>query len=199
MRLVLLALFNGHPVVVQIGIVCEALDSLLGQVTVRHGVPDYRHPVAQAAQDIGHPAGGLALAAARPHGAHADHRLVTGKLGVSRAHQAVVRAGRQGHTAFMHDVLMGHIGISEDDLIDLMFPDQVYQRILRHDRDTLGVQAAGQLSRVGSAFNIRNLCSRECHHLVVLVVAEIDIEVVKVAAGRAHDNHTTPFHEAPIS
>ena len=61
------------------------------------------------------------------------------------------------------------------------------------DRDAIRVQWTRQLRRVSSALNIRYLRCRKGHYAKVLVIAKVDVEVVKVAAGSPGNHNTLWF------
>ncbi len=58
------------------------------------------------------------------------------------------------------------------------------------DRDAFRIQSPGKFLGISAAFNIGDLGGCESHHFIVLVIPEIDIEIVEVAPGGAHDEGT---------
>ena len=94
--LVLLALLDRALVLVEVGVGGEALDLLLDQVAVGHGVPDGDHPAALLLEDRGDPAAGLALARAGPDGADGDDGLAALDHRVAGAEEDEVGARRPG-------------------------------------------------------------------------------------------------------
>ncbi len=75
-----------------------------------------------------------------------------------------------------------------------MLGDDVLELGLGPDRDADRIPVPGQLVRVDAAVDVRDLGGGERHHLVRVRVAEEDVEVVKVAAGSADDDHSPRFH-----
>ena len=74
-RFVLLALFDGAAVGVEIGIGRETLNDLLGQITVRHGMAHSDDLFAGLVEHLHDLAAGLGLSTAGADGADGDHLL----------------------------------------------------------------------------------------------------------------------------
>jgi len=87
----------------------------------------------------------------------------------------------------VHHVGVGHIGVGEDYLFDLVFLDQIHQLFFGVNGDSGGIEPASQFRRVGAPLDIGDLRGGEGDHLVIRVVAEENVEVVKIAPGGAHD------------
>ena len=85
---------------------------------------------------------------------------------------------------------MGDVRISEDDLFDLIFFDQFKQVGLGKDGDALRIEFPSKLRWISATLDIGDLGCSKCNHFIVLIVTEIDIEVVEVAPGGAHDEST---------
>ncbi len=68
--------------------------------------------------------------------------------------------------------------------------DQFEQVALGIDRDAFRIEFPGQFRRISAAFDVGDLGCSKCHYFIVFVVTEIDIEVVEVAPGGAHDEST---------
>ncbi len=123
MRLVLLALLDRAFGRVQILVAREALDGLLGEVAVGHRVAEDGDLVPGIAQDRGDVTGRLALAGAGANGADGDDRLGRAKLRLVRREQAEARACGERTRGDVHDVLVGHVRVREDDLVDSLRDD----------------------------------------------------------------------------
>lgn len=193
--LVLLHLFDGAVVLLEVLEGCEALDLLLDQVTVGHGVADGDDFLAGLEQGVDNLARGLALAAAGAHGGDADQGLVAldGHLGT--AEQGEAGPGGVDDGGLVHHVLVGHVGVGEDDGVDAVGGDQLFDLAFVVDRDTVGVELAGELGRVLAAVDVGDLGGGESDDLELLVVAEVGVEVMEVASGGAHDEDFFLLHE----
>ena len=193
-RLVLFALFDGTFVAVKVGVIGKALHGLFDQVAVRHGVADADDLVAHVAQDAHHTPRRLAFACPGAHGADGDDGL--GRLDHRRvaAHQTKVRAGCQRDGGLVHHDLMRHVAVSKDHLVNLQVADQFDQVGFGENLDAFGIELAGQLRRVQASLDVGDLRRGERHHFIVGVVAKVDVEVVKVAPGGSHDEHTSLGH-----
>ena len=88
---------------------------------------------------------------------------------------------------------MRYIGVREDHLVDLVLFDQRLQLILWIDLDAIGVKLAGQLWRILAPIDIGNLRCRERDHVVTRIIAEVGIEIVKIAPSRTHNNDSYLF------
>jgi hypothetical protein len=82
----------------------------------------------------------------------------------------------------VHDVLVGHVGVGEHDLVDVLAPDELWQLVLGKDPDAVRVALAGERRRVDAAVDVRDLRRREGDDLDVLPAAVDDVEVVEVPA-----------------
>ncbi len=85
---VLFPLLDGAVGGFQVVVAGEALRRLAHQIAVGHRVPNGGHLLPGVAQDFGHTAAGLALAAAGASGANRDDRLGGGNLRAARARAA---------------------------------------------------------------------------------------------------------------
>jgi hypothetical protein len=89
---------------------------------------------------------------------------------------------------------MGNVAIGENNLVHIIFFNQLGQLFLRIYRDSFGVISPSDTSRVYPAFNIGYLCSGKCYHLVVAIAAEIGIKIMKIPAGCSHYDYALFFH-----
>jgi hypothetical protein len=55
------------------------------------------------------------------------------------------------------------------------------------DRDALRIQGTGEFGRISPALDARDLRRREGDHVEDLVVPVVDVEVVEISPGGAHD------------
>ena len=168
----------------------EPLAHLLPQVAVRHRVADDRHLPVRIAQDLRHAAGGLALPASGPDGAHRDHGTRAREHRLTRAEQAEGGAGRAHPGGAVHHVLVRDVGVGERHHVDPMGLDQLVQLLLGMDRDPVGIPRTGQLGGVAAPVDIRNLRGGEGDDLDVVAFLPVHVEVVEVAAGGPHDEHS---------
>src|SRR3990170_3489518 len=94
---------------------------------------------------------------------------------------------------------MRNVTVGENDLVDALSADDIDQVALGEDWDPLGIELAGQLGRVDTPLDVRDLSGGEGDHLVILIVAEVHVEVVEVATGGPHDQYTLTIHKAERS
>ena len=198
MRLVLLPLLDGALLRVEVLVAREALHGLAREVAVGHRVPEDGDALAGLAQEGGDPARRLALAGAGTHGADGDRRLGRGEHRVGGRDQLVGGARRQRARADVHDVLVRHVGVGEDDLVHLVLAHDPLQLRLREDRDALLVAGPGERGRIDAAVDVRDLRRRERDHLGVVAAAVDDVEVVEVAARGSRDQHSSLGHARSI-
>ena len=144
MRLVLLALLDRAVGGLEILVALEALDDLFRQVAVRHRVAEHGDALAVLAEQLRDPARRLALARARAHGADRDDRLRGRDHRVVRRQEPEARAGGERARRDVHHVLVRHVRVGEDDLVDLVLADQLLELGLRADRDAVGIELAGE-------------------------------------------------------
>ena len=88
----------------------------------------------------------------------------------------------------MHDVFVGDVAVGEIDLGHAVLLDQGVELFLGEDGDAVGIELAGQDGRVFPAVDVGNLGGGEGDDLEIRIVAEVGVEVVEIAAGRAHDD-----------
>ena len=83
---------------------------------------------------------------------------------------------------------MRHVGVSEDNLVDVELLDQFGQLAFGVDRDAFRVKLSSQFFRIQAAFDVGDLRGGESYHFVILVTAEEGVEVVEVTPGGPHDD-----------
>ena len=93
----------------------------------------------------------------------------------------------------MHHGLVLEIRVSEDDLVDVVLVDELRQLLLGPDRDPVRVQRAGERGRIDAVVDAGDLRRREGDDVGVRIVAEGDVEVVKVASAGSHDDDLAHF------
>ena len=193
-RLVLLALLDRRVGRLEVLVALEALGDLLRQVSVRHGVAEDGDALSALAEQRRDMSSGLALAAAGADGADGDHRLRRRQHRVVRRQQPEARSGCERARRDVHHVLVGHVGIGEDDLVDALVADQGGELVLRPDRDALRVEVACQLGGIDATVDVRDLRRRERDDLVLLTASVNEVEVVEVAAGGPRNHYSRPRH-----
>lgn len=195
MRLVLFHLLDGALVLFQVADIAEALHSLLGQITVGHGVADRHHPMTVLLEELTDVAGGLRLAATGTNGADGHDGFLAVDHGGVGPHHHEIGAGRIDPLGQTHDVAVRHVRVGEDAGVDSQSVDLVDQLGLVEDGNPFRVEFAGQFSRVDPSLDVRNLGGGKAHHLEVLVVAEQHVEVVEVASRGSQDQNPFSLHQ----
>ena len=104
-----------------------------------------------------------------------------------------VGPGRDRCRSAVHHVFVQNVTVREHDVIDLMLADELHQLLFRLDGDSLGIKMSGQLGRIASVIDVRNLGGGEGDDLVCGIVAIQDVEVVKIPPGGTHDEDFS-FH-----
>ena len=165
-RLVLLALLDRAVGRVEVLVAREALDDLLREVAVRHRVAEDGDALAVVAQELGHAPRRLALPGAGAHGADRNDGLRRGERSVVRREQPEVCAGRERLRGHVHHVLVRHVGVGEDDLVDVVLTDQVGELGLRVDRDPFRIEVAGEERGIDAARDVGDLRRGERDDLV---------------------------------
>ena len=193
-RLVLLALLDRAVGRVEVLVAREALDDLLREVAVGHGVPEDGDALSVVAQELSDPAGCLALPRAGADRADRDRRLRRGERRVVRREEAEARAGGERERADVHHVLVRHVRVREDDLVDLVLADQVAQLGLGLDRDPVRIELTREERGIDATRDVRDLRRGERDDLVFLAPAVDDVEVVEVAPGRTRDQNPLSPH-----
>jgi hypothetical protein len=94
----------------------------------------------------------------------------------------------------VHNDLVRHIAVGKDDLIGVVFMDQVDQLTFGEDGDSGRIEFASQLGGVRSALNVGDLGCREGDYIVGWIVAEAHIEIVEIPSSGTHDNHSGLRH-----
>jgi len=195
MRLVLLHLLDGALMLFQVADIAEALHSLLGQITVGHGVTDRHNPMTLLLEELADVAGGLRLAATGANGADGHDRLLAVDHGGVGPHHHEIGAGRVDPLGQTHDVAVRHVRVGEDAAVDSQVVDLVDQLGLVEDGNPFRVELAGQLSRVDPSLDVRNLGGGKADHLEVIVVSEQHVEVVEVASCGSQDQNPFSLHQ----
>ena len=149
---------------------------------------DGGHPAALGLEDVGHPAGGLALAAAGADGADRDHRLGALDHGVFGSEQDEGGSGGLDLAGLVHDVFVGYVAVGEIDLGHVELADEGVELLLGINGDAVRIELAGQDGRILAALNVGNLGCRKRDHLEIRVVPEVGVEIVEIPSGGAHDD-----------
>ena len=90
---------------------------------------------------------------------------------------------------------MRHIRIGKDNLFHFKFLDKLEQVNLGIDRYAFRIHLPSQLAGIRAPLDIGDLGRSECHHFIVRVIAEEDVEVVEVAPSGAHDESSNRGHK----
>ncbi len=98
----------------------------------------------------------------------------------------------------MHDVLVGHVAVGEDDLVDTFLSYEVVERVLGNDGNAVRVEGAGQFSGIHAPVDARNLGGGEGHDLGLRIVAVDHVEVVEVPPSRPHDHDSLAHPRTPL-
>src|SRR3989442_430359 len=186
--LVFLPLLDRRLVFVQVLVGGEALDRLRRQIAVWHRMADDDDPLALGPQDPRDPARGLALPAPRADRAHRDDghlRLQHRLFGAEEEEFRPVRV-REGDS--MPDVRVVDVGVSEDACLRTESLDEPWELFFRKDRDSFGVLFPREGGRILPSLDPRDLRGGKRDDVVRRIVAEIDVEVMEVAARGAEDD-----------
>ncbi len=91
----------------------------------------------------------------------------------------------------MHDEGVLDVAVGEHHLVDVPLAADVGEIRFIENGNSVGVASAGERGRIAPTGDARDLGGGEGHDLAGGVVAKDDVEVVEVAAGRAHDEHAS--------
>ncbi len=94
----------------------------------------------------------------------------------------------------MHQRGIGDIAIGEDDNIDPVLANDFFHLVFIEDGNAVGIKIAGQLHRITTPGDVRNLVSGEGYDEEFRIVSENYIEVVEVSSSSSQDKHS--FHSA---
>ena len=164
-----------------------ALD-LLGQVAIGHGVTDCHDGFAHFFEDLDDLAAGLGFAAAGANCADRHDRFGGFDHGVGGADNDKISTGGRGNGGFVHHLRMGDIAVGKGHQVHSVGLDQLPQFFVGMNGNSVRIKRAGQICRVAATIDVGNLGRGECHYPIAAVVPEIDIEVVKITTGGAHDD-----------
>jgi hypothetical protein len=117
----------------------EALHPLRLEVAVGHRMAHRHHAQASVEERPADLARGLALPAARAHGADADDGHARLEHRAASAEQDVVRSARDRPRSEVHDVTVRDVAVGEDHLVDVQVADELLEVLLGMDRDALGI------------------------------------------------------------
>ena len=98
----------------------------------------------------------------------------------------------------MHEFGVGDVAVGEHHLVHLALADDGGQVLLGHDGYPLGVKGTGEGRGIASAIDVRYLRGGEGHHLVMVVIAEVGVEVVEIAPSRPHDDYLALLHDRTL-
>jgi len=89
-----------------------------------------------------------------------------------------------------------HVGIGEDAHVDTELVDLTLEHAFIEDRDSFGIQIAGQSGRIDTIGDVGNLRSGETHDFVRRLASKYGVEVVEVAASSPDDDRPDSLHSA---
>ena len=189
MGFVFLAFLDGDIVPVEILEGAEALHALPRQIPVRHGVADHRDPPAQGLQDTGHASRRLGLARPCAYRADADDRHAGHEHRRGGTQQHKTCAGRHGNGSHVHDMFVRDVAVGEDDLVGAQPADKLSKLLFRVNGNPGWIQRACEDGRVQPSLQVGNLRGGKGDYLVLGAPAKVDVEVMKIAAAGAEDDH----------
>src|SRR5881628_143085 len=189
MGFVFFAFLDGDIVPVEILEGAEALHALPRQIAVRHGVADHRDPPAQGLQDAGHAPRRLGLARPGAYRADADDRDARCEHGRVRTQQDETGAGGHGNGSHVHDLFVRDVAVGEDDLVGAQPADKLSKLLFRVNGNPGWIQRACEDGRVQPSLQVGNLRGGKGDYLVLGAPAKVDVEVMKIAAAGAEDDH----------
>ena len=93
----------------------------------------------------------------------------------------------------MHHVLMRHVAVGEYDVVNTLFAAYGFEGGFRQDRNAVRIERAREFRWIPASRDAWDLRGGERDNIMSRIVTVNDIEVMKVAAGRAEDHHTPPI------
>jgi len=135
----------------------------------------------------------LAFPTPRAHGCDRDDGDVRNQHRPARPEEDEVRAERVRDRGPVKDIVVVHVGVREDDLVDIEPHDQGRQVLLREDRDAVGVEGTCEGRGEPPALDAGDLRRGETPHADARVVLVPDEEVEEVAARGPHDEDVPWF------
>ena len=96
-------------------------------------------------------------------------------------------------------MLVGHIAVAEHRRVDLCTAHQLLQLALGKNRNSGGIARPRQTRRIAAILNVGNLRRSEGDNFIGRVLAEVDVEIVKIAPGSAHDDDSLHHCSLPSS
>ena len=91
----------------------------------------------------------------------------------------------------MHHLLVRHVAVGEDDLVEPR-PADVFEPRLVDDWNAVGIERASQGRRIAAPADAGDLGRREGDHFERRVVAIDHVEIVEVAARGAENDDASP-------
>ena len=112
--------------------------------------------------------------------------------------QDKIGADRKSARRDVHDVLVRDVAVGEHDLIHGLGAAQRFQLRLLHDGNAARIERTRKRRRINPAGDARDLRGGERHDFSCGIVAVDHVEVVKIAAGGAHDDDPTAPHRRSV-
>src|SRR5438132_12085838 len=98
-------------------------------------------------------------------------------------------AGRHGNGSHVHDKFVRDVAVGEDDLVGAQPADKLGKLLFRVNGNPGWIQRACEDGRVQPALQVGNLRGSKGDYLVLGAPAKVDVEVMKIAAAGAEDDH----------
>ena len=83
----------------------------------------------------------------------------------------------------MHYGRMRQVAVSENDLLNLVPMDDLFQIGLRKNRNAVRIDWSAQRLRIASILDARNLRGRKPRDLLARIVTKADVEGVKISSS----------------
>jgi hypothetical protein len=176
----------------------EALNDLIFEVPIGHGVTHYHHLPVEIPQNSGDFAGCLGFAAPGPNGANGYNRLIRLEHSVGGCEQDEIRPFRHGDRSLVHQVGVRYVTVGEGHKVNPMLSDEPGEIVFRVNRYAAGVGRTCQFGWNQAPHNVWNLRSREGDYVVARIVFEIDVEIVQVATRSAHNDDSLNHIDASL-
>src|SRR5438876_1048942 len=98
-------------------------------------------------------------------------------------------AGRHGNGSHVHDMFVRDVAVGEDDLVGAQPADKLSELLFRVNVNPGWIQRACEDGRVQPSLQVGNLRGGKGDYLVLGAPAKVDVEVMKIAAAGAEDDH----------
>jgi hypothetical protein len=161
-------------------------------------MPNHHHSFMNLAKNAADLAGGLGLAAPGSHCADRDHWPSGFQHGVARPDENKVGPMSHHKRCLVHYIYMGDIAVGKGHQIHMIFFYEIDEPTLRVYRDAFRICLPCQFVGIETVVYKGYLRCGKCHDPIAGVLSEIDVEVVKIPAGSAHDDDIFSHFTTPI-